>query len=300
MIPKTIELDFVTPLFSYGADPSQPEIRAASIRGQLHQWFRLVKGNFGQERGVFGGIKVRNVPSAGRESGSRLVVRVGETDHAGRIPSNPTLPHKQGGRSAPKPSFPAGTKFTLHLSLRRPGPPEEEEILSRAIDAWILFGGLGGRSTRAGGSIQRRGHTFGSEEEFHRNVLAAIPKGNQGRNFLYRILPSSYPDEKTARTVATDTLGGPFNAGDAAGDLARLHYPLGVVRDRAANRNAPRRKTSPLKLKVARFSEGLRLIAVWDIREEVTGNSFKDFEGMIQALKRKNKRLGGELSGKWV
>mgnify|MGYP006269373821 CR=1 FL=1 len=300
MIPQTIELDFVTPLFSYGADPSQPEIRAASIRGQLHQWFRLVKGTFGQERGVFGGIKVRNVPSAGSESGSRLVVRVGETDYTRKVASNPTLPHKQGGQSAPKPSFPAGTKFTLHLSLRRPGPPEEEEVLSRAIDAWILFGGLGGRSTRAGGSIQRCGHTFASEEEFHRNVSEAIPNGIQKRHFLYRILPSSYTDERKARTIATDTLGGPFNAGNAASDLARLHYPLGVVKDKKANQNAPRRKTSPLKLKVARFSDGLRLIAVWDTRQTVTGNSVEDFKGMIQALKQKNKRLGGELSGEWV
>ena len=53
---RTIDLEFITPLFSHGAT-DQPEIRPASIRGQLHAWFRIMGGDIEAERRVFGGIR---------------------------------------------------------------------------------------------------------------------------------------------------------------------------------------------------------------------------------------------------
>jgi len=38
-----IRLTFITPMFGHGATET-PEVRAASIRGQLHNWFRLLGG----------------------------------------------------------------------------------------------------------------------------------------------------------------------------------------------------------------------------------------------------------------
>jgi CRISPR type III-B/RAMP module RAMP protein Cmr1 len=43
MIDRKIKITFITPCFCRGADCSdsgEPEIRPASIRGQLHWWFR--------------------------------------------------------------------------------------------------------------------------------------------------------------------------------------------------------------------------------------------------------------------
>jgi CRISPR-associated protein Cmr1 len=42
MLPLTVELETVTPLFLGGAEPrgSPPELRAASVRGALRYWLR--------------------------------------------------------------------------------------------------------------------------------------------------------------------------------------------------------------------------------------------------------------------
>ena len=53
---RTIDLEFITPLFSHGAIDA-PEVRASSIRGQLHAWFRILGGDVEAERRVFGGIR---------------------------------------------------------------------------------------------------------------------------------------------------------------------------------------------------------------------------------------------------
>lgn len=44
MTRKTYILELITPCFCAGADPSQAEIRAPSIRGQLRWWFRVLGG----------------------------------------------------------------------------------------------------------------------------------------------------------------------------------------------------------------------------------------------------------------
>ena len=77
---RTIDIEFITPLFSHGAT-DLPEIRPASIRGQFHAWFRIVGGDIESERRVFGGIKQKNadlqkMPSREKTMASRVVIRV--------------------------------------------------------------------------------------------------------------------------------------------------------------------------------------------------------------------------------
>ena len=93
---RTIDLKFITPLFSHGAT-DQPEIRPASIRGQLHAWFRIMGGDVEVERRVFGGIRQckanpQTMPSQGKTLASHVVVRVSDVD--GRVRDIPTSPHK--------------------------------------------------------------------------------------------------------------------------------------------------------------------------------------------------------------
>ena len=39
-----VKIKTVSPLFLNGADKAQPELRAASVRGQLRYWFRAIEG----------------------------------------------------------------------------------------------------------------------------------------------------------------------------------------------------------------------------------------------------------------
>ena len=52
----SFRLEFITPLFSRGAYEDRPEIRAASIRGQLHAWFRVLGGEPADEKSIFGTV----------------------------------------------------------------------------------------------------------------------------------------------------------------------------------------------------------------------------------------------------
>ena len=90
---RTIDLEFITPLFSHGAT-DQPEIRPASIRGQLHAWFRIMGGDIEAERRVFGGIKhkkadTRTMPSHMETMASHVVVRVSDVN--GRVKKNANI-----------------------------------------------------------------------------------------------------------------------------------------------------------------------------------------------------------------
>src|SRR5690625_3625627 len=99
MTMQAYRLRLYTPLFSYGANQQVPEIRAASIRGVLHWWFRALGGTFEQEREIFGGISLgNNHPLARRspESAARLVLRTSIPEFRSR--NYARLPHKEGGQ----------------------------------------------------------------------------------------------------------------------------------------------------------------------------------------------------------
>ncbi|TAE90912.1 MAG: type III-B CRISPR module RAMP protein Cmr1 [Verrucomicrobia bacterium] len=51
MIISHYQLEIITPCFCAGADQGIAEIRAASIRGQLRWWFRVLGGRHGSGRG---------------------------------------------------------------------------------------------------------------------------------------------------------------------------------------------------------------------------------------------------------
>ena len=134
---RTIDLEFITPLFSHGAT-DMPEIRPASIRGQLHAWFRIVGGDIEAERRVFGGIKQKKadshiMPSHMETTASKIVVRV--SDIVGRVKKLLTLPHKSGDGYL-RNAFDIGTSCRIVVSDRLGGLlPDDEVLLNRAINA---------------------------------------------------------------------------------------------------------------------------------------------------------------------
>jgi hypothetical protein len=127
----SFRLEFITPLFSRGAYENRPEIRAASIRGQLHGWLRILGGAPAEEKSIFGTVH-------GGAIASKVVVRVKHAPLTGEW--IPTLPHKPRGRSpqdgpnAPRIAAPAGTACELHLLSRFGGLDARlSEIFERTL-----------------------------------------------------------------------------------------------------------------------------------------------------------------------
>ena len=145
---KTYSIQLLTPCFCRGMDnrdDAEPEIRPASIRGHLRSWHRALFADPRAEKEIFGGVGKGAVSSP-------VIVRVANIQ--GQTSMFATLPHKEGGRAAKKKGFSPGTTFELLVSTRRGGISDiHQKQLTQSIDAWLLAGGLGLRTTRAAGAI---------------------------------------------------------------------------------------------------------------------------------------------------
>lgn len=277
------KISFITPLFSRGA-LEIPEVRPPSIRGQLHWWFRALGGTHANEKDVFGGV--HNGASA-----SKVIVRVSQVE--GKVDQFKTLPHKQGGLAAPKSAFTPASSYNLHISTRLGGFKNElqHNLFDRALEAWLLLGTLGLRSTRAAGSfIWKPLGADGIEMPdsiYNYNARCRSVLANAA--LRYAISETRYDSAEDARCVISDTLGGRED-NEGQNDLARLHYPLGKV--------FKGRKTSPLRFRIiSPNSDGFYIAAVWDDRQVVTGNSVGDLEGLVRLLQRRKPQLGNQLGG---
>lgn len=277
-----LKLTFITPCFSHGATDTA-EIRPASIRGMLHQWFRLLGGTFQQESEVFGGVKA----GAGTEDkASKVVVRV--RDIQGRQMSANTLPHKSGGEASPRNAYSENTHFTLSISDRLGGlSKEDEKLFRKAVYAWLLMGTLGYRATRAAGSFFWESTTDfpypETPDAYDRECQRLV-----NSNFMVALLKDTrFYSSDEARRVVSDTLGGRQDP-KGKNDLKQLHDPLGKVFEG--------RKTSPLKFRIVKFGTTYYIVAIWDNRSVVTGNQKSDFTGIIKLLSERKPKLGGPLS----
>lgn len=167
MIQNTYHLRFVTPCFCAGANQDIAEIRAPSIRGKLRWWFRIVGGNAAQESEVFGSI----VGDEGR--GSAVVVRVLEDEAKAKWQPLSFSPVSNTGyvlyfakasadeaRWVPTGALPSGSSFELRLIWRRTVSAAAQACFEVALEAFLLMGSLGLRSTRGLGCFQCREKPF--------------------------------------------------------------------------------------------------------------------------------------------
>lgn len=281
---STYRLGFITPLFSRGSYEDRPEVRPASIRGQLHWWFRALGGNAIDEKAIFGGVH-------GGATASKVVVRVSSL--VGTTGRGNTLPHKNGDRASPKAAYQIGTKFDLHVLYRHGGLDKRlQAALDRALETWLLLGTLGLRGTRAAGSFRweplpslsevgiRSPADFEAFEIRCQELLSGAP-------LRFALLGHRYSAAEQARRDVSDTLGGRDDS-QGQNDLSRLNHPLGKIFDG--------RKTSPLRFRIIGIGNEFRIAAVWDARTAVTGNRPADLAGIISLLKQRKPNLGEQLA----
>ncbi|MCL4880523.1 MAG: type III-B CRISPR module RAMP protein Cmr1 [Anaerolineae bacterium] len=158
----SIKLKTVSPLFLNGADKNQPELRAASVRGQLRYWFRAIEGAKTQDLQKL--WEVEEAVFGSTQHGSQVSVRFFNPDPEKEIAiaSNPLLPHRTGEREKSYTNAiidpPQKQKeedkariFILQL-VSRPGQDLPYQA-SNALLVWLMLGGLGKRSRRMMGAL---------------------------------------------------------------------------------------------------------------------------------------------------
>lgn len=152
----SLQLETVSPLFLYGADQKQPELRAASVRGQLRYWARAILG--ATETDI---TKVRERETAlfgSTGQGSKFTFRVREVEDrpvAEYIKNEiAMMPHK-GKQSPKKRGIDETAQFWLDI-VSRPtltsDDPDWRDIRN-IVSVWLLLGGLGMRSRRMVGGL---------------------------------------------------------------------------------------------------------------------------------------------------
>ncbi|MFQ3568275.1 MAG: type III-B CRISPR module RAMP protein Cmr1 [Aggregatilineales bacterium] len=169
-------LSTASPWFVYGADPrGQPELRAASIRGQLRYWLRALIGArttdlsevWKQETAVFG--------STG--SASPISVRILPLElEENAVYKVPMLPHRQGSAGDRSPTPAVGNDYRISLSfITRPGVGFPQDFMP-ALSLWLLLGGVGKRSRRMFGAPRVVGFSCDPEDLVIEKWWAKRPK----------------------------------------------------------------------------------------------------------------------------
>jgi len=181
MTTLNFQIEFITSCFCAGATPAIAEVRAPSIRGKLRWWFRVLGGTKEQEAEVFGATAGDDTTS------SAIIVRVADTVIQGqwrpfnfKAGSNTgylmyfAQASGEGARWVAGGAIPAGGSFQLRLLWRRAVSPDSQALFDLALEAFLLLGSLGLRSTRGLGCFTTKERPF-SEAGFQ-SLLTRIQK----------------------------------------------------------------------------------------------------------------------------
>ena len=251
----TYDISTTTPIFSYGANTNSPEVRSTSIRGMARQkrattirraspevrstsirgmvrwWFRAL-GKEKESNRIMGSAAGSKESDA---KASRVIFRVEATGV--NIGNYKILPHKEFPR---KKAIKPDSTFTLHVIERFKLEDGDWELLQRVIETWLMLGAIGGRSTRAGGSVYDRSLVFNSRREWLEKARYLL-RGSKIEVYLSSSLKEFLSD---LRSYCTDTVKNPC---------------LG---------SANPRKESPLRFKIVRIGADYYIAFINDTREK--------------------------------
>ncbi|HGG58314.1 MAG TPA: type III-B CRISPR module RAMP protein Cmr1 [Gammaproteobacteria bacterium] len=161
---RSFDIRLVTPMLGGGVsamerDESMP-VRAASIRGQLRYWWRLLqsgidgKSLFTKERSIWGGVA-----DTGEDHASQVILRVDCTSKPDPFPYNgiaeyALFPARKTQTTPERKLIREGLSFRLRIACD--DALYEQHVLP-ALRWWLTFGGLGARTRRGAGSLEATG-----------------------------------------------------------------------------------------------------------------------------------------------
>jgi CRISPR-associated protein Cmr1 len=170
------KLKLISPAFIAGTDKNNPEMRAASVRGQLRYWLRAMVGASTdsleevrqRESAVFGSTSI----------GSKVSVRVYGRAKTEKVAM---LPHREGTKNnvSKAEAIKLEQRFQLQFATR-PGVSLPDDALY-ALALWSLLGGIGRRSRRMMGAVEVQPQSdvtwydnYQSPEEFKETILNVL------------------------------------------------------------------------------------------------------------------------------
>lgn len=270
---QTFEL--LTPCFCAGFSKSQPELRVPSIRGQLRWWMRALQGER-SEYAHFGGIKGKALEYPDDAIASLWKLTLSGSGRNAESEKKTLVPHKKDRQGRPDRRFevdaiPAGNIYTLtwqhqpHPEFTRPTSEDQVLEFTRLLKVWMLLGTVGRRATRAMGSVWPISFMPTIDEFSETVAVLSLPA-----TIRWKVLDQSGSSDALTK-IAGETVHG-LQKDQFEGN------PLGFVK-------GSQRKSSPLRFKVGRFSDGLRLIALWDSRPDRCGNLAAALAGLVPPLR---------------
>lgn len=259
MTNKLMKLTTVTPMFLAGADNETPELRAASLRGELRYWLRAALGAQVEndldalhtlERLVFGDTSLASPVIIQMEGSFKPVTQ--------RV-----LPHNPN-KSFTKRAIPKATIFQVRLRPRL-GQREIPMGAIQALELLIAFGGLGKRARRGFGSLQLQGDLPADGTALIERFQATL---NAARSWAHPSgapwTASSWPQYPVLAVphVAILVCEQPFTDAEAAmlafwGKLRASPYRS---QERAFGHASGGRCASPLHLHIAHSQQGYHLV----------------------------------------
>lgn len=252
----TFDFEFLTPCFSGKAEGKNADssvLRVPPIRGHIRMW----------HASLFGAADANDVwgSTAGDGCGSKVGVALKASPPASFTKAE-ILPHKDNANHrGPRVALPAGSRATLVLT-RLPGCSSSQwQHAEKASKLWLVLGTLGLRSARAAGSVWPSGSWVPQDAAALKTTLNTL-----GYKQPVQQVDAAILNNKSLAYEKSDALKLRHAASDTVGGSPRL---FGDIR--------PTRQPSPLKIKVALFSNGPVLL--------LTGLSTSDMASAHVALK---------------
>lgn len=162
MDSQTLTCTMITPMFSYGANPYQPELRAAQVKGLLRYMYRIatpitdLDALRSAESALFGGAANNN---SGNASPIRLMVSpVNVAQTKAKL-----LLHEEKAAKRPMTCFQEKSTFAIDLRFNgalASNPAANLEWYTDLLVLSLLLGGLGKRSRKGRGSVSVQEHPF--------------------------------------------------------------------------------------------------------------------------------------------
>lgn len=221
VITEVRKYNVITPLYGGGEEPAKPDsitvVRATEVRGHLRFWWRATRG--GAFNGNLQEMKEREEKiwgssgEKGKPGPSPVIVSVLDAKD-GKPKKEEVIKDKKVHIGDPKASwsyvaFPLreakgevreGVSFSLEIKY----PNDKKDDVEAALWAWETFGGIGARTRRGFGALQRTDTASPSQEQVQTKIKDGLQKyvaagshpagvPNLSGNLIFKVLPKSDP-----------------------------------------------------------------------------------------------------------
>lgn len=256
-----LKMRLISPTFVAGESKNHPELRAATVRGQVRYWLRAIIGARTDSLATLWDHESRAFGKT--ENGSPVTIRIPLDFPKQYIADRPLLPHREGtGKPesivkaiAPVAQIDGENKpLVARLDIiTRPGVDIPPDALL-ALKVWSLLGGMGRRSRRMMGAVRissndPQWYAAPSTPQEMANLMKSVLREAIPRSYQYKSMPSFPTLAENQSMILLSTVG--FStAKEANQELFRELLRTDKWRNSNLFGSATPRRASPLIVQV--------------------------------------------------